>query len=69
GDVLGAAQSGTSSSLANLRVLADRDVIARARAHAVELLEHDPGLVTIPGLAAAVDRIEASGLGDFIERS
>ncbi len=69
GDVLGAAQSGTSSSLANLRVLADRDVIARARAHAVELLEHDPGLVTMPGLAAAVDRIEASGLGDFIERS
>ena len=69
GDVLGPAQSGTSSSLANLRVLADREVIARARTHALRLLQEDPELATMPALAAALDRIEDSGLGDFMERS
>lgn len=68
GDVLGAAQSGTTSSLANLRVLADRELIGRARSHAVELLARDPELAASPALAAALDRLEDSGLGDYIER-
>lgn len=69
GDVLGAAQSGFSSSLTTLRVLADRELIASAREHAEALVRRDPGLTTVPGLAAAVERIESSGAGDFIERA
>jgi len=68
GDVLGAAQSGIASSLTLLRVLADREVIERARDHARELLRRDPGLASAPALAAAVAEIESSSAGDFIER-
>ncbi len=69
GDVLGAAQSGITSSLATLRVLADRDIIAGARQHAEELLRRDPALTGVPDLADAIDRIESTGAGDFLDRA
>ncbi len=69
GDVLGAAQSGLASSLTTLRVLADRDLIERARAHADALVARDPSFATVPALAAAVAGIEESSAGDFIERA
>ncbi|MEV0293024.1 ATP-dependent DNA helicase RecG [Nocardia sp. NPDC050710] len=59
GDVLGAAQSGTASSLRLLSLLDDLEVITAAQDLARELVDADPGLVKHPGLAsmmhAAVD--------------
>ena len=54
GDVLGDAQSGVRSSLRLLRVVADADLIATARAEAERLLAEDPALDRHPGLAAAI---------------
>jgi ATP-dependent DNA helicase RecG len=56
GDVLGDAQSGARSSLRLLRVVADADLIARARDAAEGVLESDPQLARHPGLAAALER-------------
>ncbi|WP_431956612.1 ATP-dependent DNA helicase RecG [Nocardia lijiangensis] len=59
GDVLGAAQSGTASSLKLLSLLDDLEVITTAQDLARQLVEADPGLREHPGLAsmmrAAVD--------------
>ncbi len=56
GDVLGASQSGVRSSLRLLRVVADADLIARARVAARKVIDEDRSLVDHPGLAAAIDR-------------
>jgi ATP-dependent DNA helicase RecG len=56
GDVLGDAQSGSRSSLRLLRVIADADVIARARVAAESVLADDPALLRHPALAAALER-------------
>ncbi len=56
GDVLGDAQSGARTSLRLLRVVADADLIALARAAAEQVLEDDPALLRHPGLAAAIER-------------
>lgn len=56
GDVLGDAQSGARSSLRLLRVVADADLIALARAAAEQVLEDDPALLRHTGLAAAIGR-------------
>ncbi|MFT3799343.1 ATP-dependent DNA helicase RecG [Microbacterium sp.] len=56
GDVLGDAQSGARSSLRLLRVVADADLIALARAAAERVLDDDPALLRHPGLAAAIER-------------
>ncbi len=56
GDVLGDAQSGARSSLRLLRVVADADLIAVARAEAERVLADDPALDAHPGLAAAIER-------------
>ncbi|MEH3089135.1 MAG: ATP-dependent DNA helicase RecG [Microbacterium arborescens] len=56
GDVLGDAQSGARSSLRLLRVVADADLIARARDEAADVLRDDPDLSRHPGLAAAIAR-------------
>lgn len=69
GDVLGASQSGRSSSLATLRVLSDRKLIERARGYAKELLDADPDLATMPGLTAELHRLEEMRLADYLEMS
>jgi len=56
GDVLGDAQSGARSSLRLLRVVADADLIARARAAAEAVLADDPSLAQHPGLVDAIGR-------------
>lgn len=55
GDVLGASQSGTASSLRLLRVLRDADVIARARKDAEAVVSADPELTDHPVLRAAIE--------------
>ncbi|MHB1491421.1 MAG: ATP-dependent DNA helicase RecG [Cellulomonas sp.] len=69
GDVLGAAQSGGSSSLRLLRVTRDGELIARARADATALTEADPTLSRWPALVAAIDRSLEGDREEFLERA
>jgi ATP-dependent DNA helicase RecG len=68
GDVLGASQSGTRSSLKLLRVLRDADLIAQARTLAEQCIAEDPEL-TNPGLADIVLDMEMDAAGDWLERT
>lgn len=56
GDILGAAQSGSKSTLRFLRALADADIIERAREDARLVVEKDPTLAKHPSLARTIDR-------------
>ena len=56
GDILGAAQSGSKSTLRVLRALADADIIERAREDARSVVEKDPTLAKHPSLARTIDR-------------
>ncbi len=67
GDVLGASQSGSQSSLRLLRVLDDADVIAQARDLAARCIEVDPEL-SDPGLTDIVSYVEQQAAGDWLER-
>lgn len=69
GDVLGAAQSGRSNSLAMLRVLSDADLIADARQAARSIIDTDPELLTHPVLAAAIADHLSGGREEYLERS
>lgn len=66
GDVLGAAQSGTTTTLRLLSLLDHLDIITAAQDFARDIVERDPGLVEHPGLAAmmrsAVDATRVSFL-------
>ncbi|MBV9096389.1 MAG: ATP-dependent DNA helicase RecG, partial [Streptosporangiaceae bacterium] len=55
GDVLGAAQAGRRSHLKLLRLLADEDLIGRARAEASPVVSADPDLAAHPALRDAID--------------
>ena len=71
GDVLGAAQSGRRTSLdwLELTKASDLEVIEKARAEAVSLVEHDPTLAEHPLLArAARERVDEQQ-AEFLERS
>ncbi|PFG43723.1 ATP-dependent DNA helicase RecG [Isoptericola jiangsuensis] len=69
GDVLGAAQSGRSSSLRLLRVVQDADLIAEARAEATAVVDADPGLVGHPELAAAIAAQLDADQEEYLERA
>ena len=56
GDILGAAQSGSKSTLRFLRALADADIIERAREDARSVVAKDPTLAKHPSLARTIDR-------------
>ena len=56
GDILGAAQSGTKSTLRFLRALADATIIERAREDARSVVASDPTLAKHPNLARTIDR-------------
>ena len=58
GDVLGANQSGTRSSLKLLRVMKDAELISRMRAAAEKLLESDPTLEKHLTLAETLERLD-----------
>ncbi len=68
GDVLGASQSGRRSQLRLLRVLDDEDLIVRAREIAVELIDKDPSLATVPLLAKAIAEREAESVASFVDK-
>jgi ATP-dependent DNA helicase RecG len=68
GDVLGAAQSGRKSHLRLLSLLRDADLIAEARASAIELLDEDVSLAKYPVLAAAVARLVDEERAEYLEK-
>jgi ATP-dependent DNA helicase RecG len=68
GDVLGASQSGTRSSLKLLSVLKDADLIAQARTLAEQCLAQDPELSNA-ALADIVLDVEMDAAGDWLERT
>jgi ATP-dependent DNA helicase RecG len=67
GDVLGASQSGTRSTLRLLRVLDHADIIERAREIALEAVARDPECQT-PGFADAVQATQLLTEPDWLER-
>ncbi len=69
GDVLGASQSGSRSSLRMLSVLRDEDVITAARAEATALVAEDPDLATVPALGRAVVALLDEERADYLEKS
>jgi ATP-dependent DNA helicase RecG len=69
GDVLGTSQSGFRSSLENLRVLRDEATILQARTAAEALLDEDPELASVPGLAEQVTALEESRKSEFMDKS
>ena len=69
GDVLGSSQSGVRSSLRLLEVVRDEDVIVRARAAAVSIVEADPTLVSAPGLLSAIHALVPDAQADFMEKA
>ena len=68
GDVLGASQSGSRSSLKLLRVLDDADLLAQARELAERCVAGDPELAD-PALADIVTEMETEAAGDWLERT
>jgi len=68
GDVLGAAQSGTRSSLRVLRVTRDARVVQEAREEAERLVAADPRLAAHPELRRAVELL-AEDKEEFLERA
>jgi ATP-dependent DNA helicase RecG len=68
GDVLGASQSGSRSSLRLLHVLRDEEVIAQARDVATEVVGDDPELKAHPALADAVRRLHDAAQADYLEK-
>lgn len=69
GDILGAAQSGTHTTLRLLSLLADEDVIAAAADYARRVVAADPNLGEHPGLAAMVSAALDSARIDYLEKT
>lgn len=68
GDVLGADQSGRTSSLRLLQVLADQDIVLAAREAAARILDQDPGLNAHSPLRQAMDRLNADA-AEYLAKS
>ena len=68
GDVLGASQSGSRSSLKLLRVLDDADLLLSARELAERCIAEDPELRN-PALADIVTELETEAAGEWLERT
>jgi len=69
GDVLGSAQAGRRSSLKLLRLLADEDLIADARAEATELVAADPKLTAHPAVKDAIDDFLGDRKAEFLDKA
>jgi ATP-dependent DNA helicase RecG len=69
GDVLGASQSGTRSSLRLLRLSVDEELIREAREVAVALVDDDPDLSRHPALAQAVQDLVDEEQAEFLEKA
>ncbi|MCI7305222.1 MAG: ATP-dependent DNA helicase RecG [Trueperella sp.] len=68
GNVLGAAQSGRSSSLKFVRVRTDENLIGVARAAARKLVASDPTLASHPALRAAIEAASSEST-DYLEKT
>ena len=68
GDILGAAQSGSKSTLKLLRALTDAPLIEKARQDAFAVLEADPTLAAHPDLARTLDRAVTADREAFLGR-
>ncbi len=69
GDVLGASQSGFTSSLRDLRVLRDEKTILHAREVSSRILDEDPDLDSLPLVRDLVLDLEESVRAEFATRS
>ncbi|MFD2028468.1 ATP-dependent DNA helicase RecG [Promicromonospora aerolata] len=69
GDVLGAAQSGRTSSLRLLRVVKDAGLIEEARTAAVDVVRASPDLAEFPELAEAIRAQLDEDQEEFLERA
>jgi ATP-dependent DNA helicase RecG len=69
GDVLGAAQAGRKKSLKLLSVLADEELIGKARQEATALVDADPELAAHPALAAAITAAFDEEQAEFLEKA
>jgi len=69
GDVLGASQSGTRTSLKLLRLSTDEDLIREARDVAVTLVESDPDLARHPALGQAVNDLMDAERAEYLEKA
>ena len=69
GDVLGARQSGSRSSLKLLQLLRDEDLVVEARVEAVRLVEQDPMLADRPALRQAVLDVLDAERAEFLEKA
>jgi ATP-dependent DNA helicase RecG len=69
GDVLGATQAGSRSSLKLLRLLDDEDLIGQARTEASAVVEQDKGLKEHPALAAAIDDLLGPERAEFLDKT
>lgn len=69
GDVLGRSQSGARRSLRLLEVVRHQDVIEEARRWAGEVVDRDPTLLSVPGLAEAVEALVREDQADYLEKA
>lgn len=69
GDILGARQSGFTSSLRLLSVVKHEKIIGQAREDAIRIIESDPELSETPALLVEVSKLEASQQAEFLERT
>ena len=68
GDVLGSAQSGVRSHLRLLRVLRDEDLIVKARDIAIEIIERDSELNSMPKLRLEVEKLRQEERAEYLEK-
>lgn len=68
GDVLGTSQSGHRRTLRLLEVARHQEVIVDAREAAQQVVDADPTLATLPGLAQAVDALVRQDQADYLEK-
>jgi ATP-dependent DNA helicase RecG len=69
GDVLGASQSGTRSSLRLLKVILHEDVIEQAREDATRVVAADPELADHPALRESVERLLSEDRAEYLEKA
>jgi ATP-dependent DNA helicase RecG len=68
GDVLGTSQAGRSSTLRQLSLLRDRELIEEARDDAQQLITTDPALAGFPGLADMLAAVIAEESQGYLEK-
>ncbi len=68
GDVLGTSQAGRATSLRQLSMLRDKEVIAQAREDAQGLVGDDPEMSQWPGLAEMVSAVISAESQDYLDK-